>query len=189
MDAFQIEVLEKLKKIILNQKTDITWIQNIVSTLLGVILGTIITTISQRSGKLMCYIISYTNEYCSSDCFGIPNEIDTSKVPEYTSHSLIIDFHNSTQANVGIRNIHLEVHTENKKVTICKLKDFDTRRNSGSGIYMDTLEVINIEQKMIIRKKLETNVFTHEIGFFSNVQKVYFCYTTSKNRNRKLKIL
>ena len=50
------------------------------------------------------------------------------------------------------------------------------------------LQWMNIEANKVIRKKFECIVFTKEVGYFSKINRTYFSYTTTNNRNKKIKI-
>ena len=144
--------------------------------------------ITQKMGKLKCFVISYSHKYCSDDEYGNVKENKDDKQPEYININVVIDFQNTTLVNIGIRNIKIEIHYDNKKVFKFNTKDEETRRKGNSGFYMDTLETMNIEANKVIRKKLECVVLTNEVGFFSKINRSYFSYTTVKNHNKRIRL-
>ena len=184
---FETEVISKLDKLINLLSSNTSWLQNLVSTVIGVILGTFLTLVNQKSGTLKCYIVSHKLIY-SKLAGGTIDKNEQNNEPNSCKFDLIVDFQNTTQHNLGLRDICLEIIHNNKEIEIYLLKDVETHRSASYGIAYDLLETLNIESNCIIRKKLLFYFDKDQIVKLKKKGTAYFVYTNERNKIKRIKI-
>ena len=147
------EIIGKLDNIIALLSKSNSWLQNLLSTVIGVILGTVLTLINQKSGSLKCYIVSYTTRF-NKVIAHLPEEVNVDDDPESCEIKIAVDFQNTMQHAIGLRDVFLEIYHGKEDYEQYTLKDNETRRPGNCGIYYDELNVINIESNCVKRKDL-----------------------------------
>ncbi len=151
MSEFENVVIQKINEVIENTSTA-SWIQNLVSTLAGVIFGFFLTIISNRIGQLKYYIVSSSVEYLGKSPRGSFEKADFNENVESCQIEITIDFHNTSQSNIGIRKIEIIIEEKNVKKSL-EVHDLETRRIEKVFIVSDTVEILNIEPHGVMRKK------------------------------------
>lgn len=186
MSDFEKLILQKVNELIAVSSNSSSWIQNLLSTIVGLIFGTLLTLFTQRIGKLNCYIISYSIKYYRNDEMGGYVDLKDGEIPDDIEIKITFDFQNSSQRNIGIRNIHLDIHQNRKEVLNFAVEDEDTRRNSNIGIRVDALTTLNIPPYAIMRKNVSVYVKKEYVGYFPKIKSIRLVY--NKDNNRKVQI-
>jgi hypothetical protein len=164
-------------------------LQNTIITVLGAFVGSIMTLIISKMGKIKCYLIDSKIEYGKYDDGGSYRIVKKIDNPEYVSIKIVIDFHNKSSRLIGIRETKIEVFKDNQLLLSTPIKDEDSARIVGRYIKIkDDLETINIAPGEIQRKKLATSLSKNDLQKFLEGANVCFVYLDERNKKKKILI-
>jgi len=149
-------------------------LQNTIITVLGAFVGSIMTLIISKMGKIKCYLIDSKIEYGKYDDGGSYRIVKKIDNPEYVSIKIVIDFHNKSSRLIGIRETKIEVFKDNQLLLSTPIKD--------------DLETINIAPGEIQRKKLATSLSKNDLQKFLEGANVCFVYLDERNKKKKILI-
>ena len=185
MSEFENTIIQKINEIIKITSSS-SWIQNLISTLAGVMFGFFLTIISNRIGRLKYYIVSSSVEYLGKSPRGSLIKTDFNENVQTCKIEIVIDFHNTSQNNIGIRNIEIIVEEKNVRKKL-EVYDLETRRVEKVFIVSDTVEILNVEPHGVLRKKLSAFVDYETIKIFKEKPEIYLSYI-AKNNKKLIKI-
>jgi hypothetical protein len=185
MSEFEIMILQQINEIIKNTSNN-TWIQNLISTLAGVFLGFLLTIFAQKAGRLKYYIVSSSIKY-SKNNNGSLEKVRFEDEYESCEIEIVIDFHNTSQNNIGIRNIEIILEEQREKKSL-NVKDIETRRIEKYFVVSDTVEILNIESHTVLRKKFSAFIDNDMIRQIKEKPKMYLSFI-NKNRKKVIKIV
>lgn len=163
---------------------DNSWIQNLISTSVGVVLGFFLTILASNWGRLKCFYIDHTIQFYSYDV-GEQKKVSYKDNPMLSQFEITLDIHNTSAKNVGIRNTHIKFQNNKKSFSI---KDNDSRINYGGRIHSNDIEVINIGPYETTRLNLTVMSDLKDIIDSKSSSKFYFCFRNSNNRLKSIKM-
>jgi len=168
---------------------DGNWLQNTLSTVVGAFVGSIMTLMIPKMGKIKCYLIDSKIEYGKYDVGGSYRIVEKIENPEYVRIKIVIDFHNKSSRLIGVRDTKIEVFKGNQLLFSTPIKDEDSARIVGSCVKIeDDLEIINIAPGEIQRKKLAKSLSKNDLQKFLEGTNVCFVYLDERNKKKKILI-
>ncbi len=178
----------KLDIIIKLLSTDLSWIQNIISTTFGIILGYVLTLFSQNSGKLKIFYVSHEVQYANHNR-ATGEHTNLTALDDFNSCQLdiVLDIHNSSFKNIGMRNTKIVIKGIKDPLDI---KDLDSLKASNNrfGVSIGELETMNIVPHEIKRVKMRVYPNIKDKLILRQNPHFYFCYTDNKNISRETKL-
>lgn len=169
------------------QKNNNDWIKNIISTISGVILGSILTYIFQNRGGYKIFLISNSLEYLKN-ISGIVQNVSIDEEPNWIKIKAKIDFQNKSSRNNAFRNMCCVFRTRKENLEF-KIQDDETRHYSGIIPIVENMEILNLEPFQIIRKSITVQVDIKHLDKFRNKYFAAIQYRDEKNRVKLFKIM
>lgn len=149
--------------------------QGIIGAVIGTILGWGLSELS-RIGKLTFYVDNITIEYFESDNGG---SFYKNNFNDKTDYGIILfesDIINNSNKNRILRNIYCAISYSNDRLSK-EISNVESKRLVAQKYEYDRLEIMNIQAKSIIKKKLSVYLSKDELSkFFSNNSKISFSF-------------
>jgi len=169
------------------EQGNIDWIKTIISTIIGLIVGTFLSEITQRIGKVKIECNKADQKYYKNERDKELNEILTTidDNPAYAKCYTNVTMYNTSKNRKILKNINVEAVKNRKRIEIYFIFNKD--------IGKDKVNIINIEDKSIkefeFAFKLDKKVID-KISDSKNVIKIYLHYRTEAVlfNNRKYKL-
>ena len=135
--------------------------EGIIGTIIGVILGSVITIITKRSGKISCYTNSVLMDYKTVEN-GVLREIDNNEIPELGSINIEIDIYNGTDLEKVIRDIKLNFKAKNIEFNKV-VNDLTSLQIVFSRHEYEALKFINIPSRKLVKINIGTSFEENEL--------------------------
>ena len=187
MSEFEIELLKKLDIIISTVIHSKDWIYNIMSSILGVIVGSLLTLFISKSGKMKVNIVSY-KKHLQKNVDGEEKEVTDYNEAHSLVIELVVDYYNSKPVSFGIVNICIRFELKDKHITknknehVFRLIDSEKKKYSDYELISKPEELINIEPNKITRKKYEVILDDRDRRYFTNNWNISFEYNDTNNK-------
>lgn len=163
--------------------------EGIIGTLLGVFLGSVITSISQKTGRI--YFCLNRWDFNLYKLTGDAREITVKDVSECKVGKYILeaDFFNSSNIPKGLRNIRIVFEGNGFKHEYEAL-DSDTRRpTSPISTRADKMKILTIQPKQLVQVNLEGRIDNKtELQNLVKHSKVFLKALNHKNKEYKWRI-
>ncbi len=168
-----ISLLQKISNQI--EQGNVDWIKTLISTLAGLIVGTLMNEVFQRIGKIKIECnraeqIFYKKEKGPR---GSEIKVNINENPEYAKCYVDVTMYNTSKNRKILKNIKITVYK--------KWKIIDHYFVFNKAIGIEKINIINIDDKSIkefkLEFKLDKRVMTN-ITDLKNSIKIYLCYNT-----------
>ena len=166
-------------------KDNFSAIIGVIGTLVGVFIVFILNKIS-RSGKIKIFQNEIKYTFSERDGFG--GSKPTRKITNKTDSlhiDLNIEIYNSSEERKIMRDIKFIVKS-NKKEIKTKILDSSTTRFGAGQFITDSLELLNINPKEIIQKKIGVSAKENFQEFLDS--NWYITYKNHKQKIKKIKV-
>ena len=184
----------------------VTNVVSIVATLLGTILGWLLNEFS-KSGKTKLFVSEWNEKFLSekmenlSDYYGgeeLPKDnyydslhlrkdkaIDKNDANHY-EYSFLLDVYNSSGNTKIMRNLHIIFYDKHKWSKKNLFEDNKVKIQIDREGNSETVEVINLSPKNIIRLYLNNDIEVNDLLY--DTTNIYLEYLNEKNKKKKIKV-
>ena len=167
----------------------VTAIIGVVGTLLGTILGWLLSVLSNK-GKVSVYLSSWTETFRHKDKEGFMINSASESQAEYFEYECSLDIYNSSSDTKILRDIKI-VFCEGKDILFESVPDDKkTKRSASARTIFDNVTAQNIPPKSVINVELLSGVWIKEAQleriFYAD--SVYFEYLDEKSKPHRIMI-
>lgn len=164
--------------------------EGIIGTLLGTLLGAVgtvlLTRFLQNTGKITLYPEEVVFSFKKPNDLGDSIEVTDASQSEYGSLIFPIQLYNSSEILKALRGFKI-VFTDNDKDTIFTTtpKDESTRKFSAARHIRETLSIVNILPKQIVRYEIYSFLSKNDCEKLSECKYVFLEFHEPDNKRKR----
>lgn len=160
--------------------------EGIIGTILGSVTTLIVTDILKKIGKLKTYLISYEDKFQTFRDVGCG--MNGKKDEDFYGYSVkyVIQVYNKSDTPKIMRDFKLVFLKNMEEVYTIVPKDEETKKYYSHTIYIDEMEILNVEPKKIQVLKQSIYVNYDMLDRIEGANKLELQYRDEKDKTRKI---